>query len=170
MNNNGYEIIEYESKYKKAYIDLNMKWLQEYDLLEEKDEIMISNVEEEVFDKGGKIFLLKSESDIIGTVGILPKADKTIEIIKLAVGKEYKYLGYGKLLMIKAIKESYDLGFDEIVLYTNSTLLDALKLYDKLGFVKDTLDDSGYEVVDIKMIYKGELYKKFPIGCNQSDF
>lgn len=149
------EIIEYKALYKNDYIRLNLSWLKEYNLLEEKDEQIIQNLDEEVFDKGGKVFLLKTEEErIIGTIGLLPVSKKTVEIIKLAVDKKFTGKGFGRQLMEKAIKEAYDMGFLEIILYTNNILKSAIKLYEKLGFESVDLDDSGYESVDIKMIHK----------------
>lgn len=59
MENNIIEIIEYDRKYRDEYINLNMRWLLEYDLLEDKDEIIIQNVEREILDKNGKVYLLR---------------------------------------------------------------------------------------------------------------
>ena len=136
-----------------------MNWLNEYNLLEEKDEEILQNIEREVLDKGGKDFLLVTEDEkLAGTVGILPHTNDTIEIIKLSVDKEYRGFGFGKKLMIKAIDEALHLGYKEIILYTFSGLKTAISIYEKLGFIEEKLDNSGYDVVDIKMIYKGEKY------------
>lgn len=157
MKNNTVEIIEYDRKYKDEYINLNMRWLLEYDLLEDKDEIIIQNVEREILDKNGKVYLLRKNEKIIGTVGLKPSSHDTVEILKLAVDSDFKGLGLGSKLMGKAIKESYELGYKNIVLYTNSKLKAAIGLYEKLGFKKVDLDDSHYEEVDIKMVYEGGI-------------
>ncbi len=155
MKDNTIEIIEYDRKYKDAYINLNMRWLLEYDLLEEKDETIIKNVEKEILDKNGKVYLLRKNEEIIGAVGLHPLSDETVEILKLAVDSDFKGLGLGRKLMQKAIEESYNLGYKDIILYTNSKLKAAIGLYEKLGFKKIELGDSDYEEVDIKMIYEG---------------
>ncbi|MEJ8555221.1 GNAT family N-acetyltransferase [Tepidibacter sp. Z1-5] len=161
MENNTIEIIEYDRKYKDEYINLNMKWLLKYDLLEDKDEIIIQNVEREILDKNGKVYLLRTnKEEIIGTVGLRPISDKTVEILKLAVDSNFKGLGLGRRLMEKAIEESYNLGYKNIALYTNSKLKAAIGLYKKLGFKKVALDDSHYEEVDMKMIYEVKRIKK----------
>lgn len=157
MNNGNFKIIEYENKYKEAYINLNMDWLKEYNLLEERDEIIIRNIESEVLEKGGKIFLLKTkDDDIIGTVGLLPQSEETVEIIKLAVDKKYKGFGLGKYLMVEVIKKAHELKFNKIILYTNSKLKVAIKLYEKLGFVEYSIGENNYEEADVKMIYEGK--------------
>jgi ribosomal protein S18 acetylase RimI-like enzyme len=157
VNNGNFKIIEYEHKYKEAYINLNMGWLKEYNLLEERDITIIENVESEVLEKGGKIFLLKTEGDdIIGTVGLLPQSENTVEIIKLAVDKKYKGFGLGKYLMTEIIKKAYELKFNKIILYTNSKLKVAIKLYEKLGFVEYSIGENNYEEADVKMIYEGD--------------
>lgn len=155
MYNGKFQIIEYKSKYKKEYIELNLNWLKEYNLLEEKDLTIIENINIEVLEKGGKIFLLKTEDDkIIGTVGLLPQSKDTVEIIKLAVGKKYKGLGLGKFLMVQVMEKAHELKFKKTILYTNSKLKIAIKLYKKLGFVECFMVENNYEEADIKMIYK----------------
>lgn len=154
MEDNTIEIIEYDRKYKGEYINLNMRWLLEYDLLEDKDEVMIQNVEREILDKNGNVYLLRKNEKIIGTVALKPSSHDTIEILKLAVDSEFKGLGLGSKLMQTAIKKSYELGYNNIALYTNSKLKAAIGLYEKMGFKKIALDDSHYEEVDIKMIYE----------------
>ncbi|GAA0733053.1 GNAT family N-acetyltransferase [Clostridium oceanicum] len=149
-----YSIVEYSHKYKNDYIKLNLKWLKEHNLLEEKDEIIIENVEDEVISKGGKVYILKKEEEVVGTIGLIPNSFGSIEIIKLAVDKNHTGLGLGKKLMKKAISESYKMGFNKIILYTNSILKPAIGLYEKLGFKRVKLDDnSDYEKVDVKMVY-----------------
>lgn len=156
MKDNTIEIIEYDRRYRDEYINLNMKWLLKYDLLEDKDEEIIKNVEKEILGKNGKVYLLRKNKKIIGTVALKPSSDDIIEILKLAVDNDFKGLGLGTKLMKKAICESYDLGYKNIILYTNSKLKAAIGLYEKLGFKKVALDDSHYEEVDIKMVYEGK--------------
>lgn len=157
MNNRNFEVVEYKQKYRQAYISLNMDWLKEYNLLEERDTVIIENIESEVLEKGGKIFLLKTEDDeIIGTVGLLPQSKDTVEIIKLAVDKKYKGFGLGKYLMVEILKKAHELEFKKIILYTNSKLKVAIILYKKLGFVQHSIDKNNYEEVDIKMIYESK--------------
>jgi len=149
---NIYEIIDYNSDFKEAYIQLNLKWLQEYGLLKDRDEQIIRNLEDEVFKKGGKIFLLVTHDfNLQGSIGLLPKSEQTVEIIKLSVDKMSTGKGYGKKLIQKAIDEAYKMDFTEIILYTNSILRPAISLYEKMGFQRVHLDDGAYEDSDIKM-------------------
>jgi DNA-binding MarR family transcriptional regulator/N-acetylglutamate synthase-like GNAT family acetyltransferase len=154
-SNESFKIIEYENRYQSIYAKLNLDWLIAYDLLEEKDLKLINNIEQEVLDKGGKIFLLQVESgEIIGTIGLVPVNHETVEIIKLSISDDYTGKGFGKRMVQKAIDEAYNMEFKNIILYTNSKLKAAIKLYEKMGFELIDIESNSYELADLKMIYK----------------
>jgi hypothetical protein len=46
---------------------LNIEWLSKYFKIEPKDELVLSNPQEEIIDKGGMIFI----SEVVGTVSLL---------------------------------------------------------------------------------------------------
>jgi hypothetical protein len=47
---------------------LNIEWLSKYFKIEPKDELVLSNPQEEIIDKGGMIFYAKYNEVIVGTV------------------------------------------------------------------------------------------------------
>jgi len=55
----------------------------------------------------------------------------------LAVSKDHRGKGIGRKLAIRAIEELKKHGAEEVVLEAEITNVAALKLYEKLGFVKD---------------------------------
>ena len=55
----------------------------------------------------------------------------------LAVSKQERGRGLGRKLAIRAIEELQRQGAEEIVLETEITNVAALRLYEKLGFVRD---------------------------------
>lgn len=55
----------------------------------------------------------------------------------LAVSKQERGRGLGRKLAIKAIEELQRQGAEEVVLETEITNVAALRLYEKLGFVRD---------------------------------
>ena len=55
----------------------------------------------------------------------------------LAVSKDHRGKGIGRKLAIRAIEELRKQGAEEVVLEAEITNVAALKLYEKLGFVKD---------------------------------
>jgi ribosomal protein S18 acetylase RimI-like enzyme len=57
-----------------------------------------------------------------------------IELIKMFVLTEYRGRGISKLLLDKCIVEAKQRGAKKIILYSNSQLQTAIKLYEKYGF------------------------------------
>jgi len=55
----------------------------------------------------------------------------------LAVDKRYRKRGIGKELVRRAIEAMDAEGCDEVVLETEITNLGAIRLYERLGFVRD---------------------------------
>lgn len=55
----------------------------------------------------------------------------------LAVSKTHRGQGIGKKLVVHAINEMIAKGAEEIVLETEITNVGALRLYERLGFVRD---------------------------------
>jgi ribosomal protein S18 acetylase RimI-like enzyme len=72
------------------------------------------------------------------------------EFTKMAVDEKYRGLKIGKTLALAAIGKARAMGAHKIILYSNTTLANAIALYRKLGF-KEVPVDSVYERSDIKM-------------------
>jgi ribosomal protein S18 acetylase RimI-like enzyme len=145
------EIINYEDKYKLRVKALNHEWLRKYDLWEPIDDEYLDHPKEKILDKGGSIFLVRANSDIIGTASIVTYEDTAVEICKVCVSEKWKGQGIGLALMRKCIEEARNLGAKKILLYSNQKLENALKLYFKLGF-KEIVDTEGkYKTSDVKM-------------------
>jgi len=145
------EIINYSSQYQLDYKELSLEWLYEYNLYEDADGQMLDHPKREVFDKGGYIFLAKINSEIVGTVVIIPAGNNSFEIFKLGVKKNYQRLGIGKALMELCIQQSKAFNAEKIILETNSKLKSAIRLYTKLGFKEVALHKDKYQLSDKKM-------------------
>lgn len=94
---------------------------------------------------------LLSDEKIVGTVGLKKLDDDTVELKALYLHKEYRGRGWGRKLIDTAIKESGRLGFKTIVLDSMSIYKDALRLYEKTGFVPtERFNDNPYADVFMK--------------------
>ena len=83
------------------------------------------------------------------SLSFFDKADKHGQALRgyiamLAVKKEFRRLGIGKILVSKAIENMKIHGVDEIVLEAEYTNTPALKLYEGFGFVRDKRLQSYY--------------------------
>ena len=145
------EIIPFSQDLKDHIKTLNIEWLQKYFRVEEKDEIVLSNPQEEIIDKGGLIFYAKYNDEIIGTTSLMKIDDKTFELSKMAVSYKAQGLGIGNKLLIHCLAVAEENGIKKVLLYSNRKLLPAIHLYEKFGFVEVPLGNVNYERADIKM-------------------
>ncbi|MEO0037935.1 MAG: hypothetical protein RIQ59_1146 [Bacteroidota bacterium] len=75
----------------------------------------------------------KNES-IIGFVTLNKKSESLVDIGLVAVSDGFRGMGIGKKLMQYALTKSYELGYKEIQVVTQSNNISAMKLYESVGF------------------------------------
>lgn len=148
---NTVEIIPFSTDLKEHIKTLNLEWLKKYFKVEPKDEIVLSDPQSEIIDKGGMIFYAKYNNQIIGTVSLIKIDDSTFELSKMAVTDTIQGLGIGKKIMEHCLAVAKEEGIQKLILYSNRSLLPAIHLYEKYGFVEIALEDGVYERADIKM-------------------
>lgn len=146
------EIIDYEPIHQPAIKKLNYDWLKKYDLWEPIDDEYLDFPSQIAIDTGGFIMLARINLEIIGTVFFVPieKSDSG-EICKFCVSDVHQGKGIGELLLRKTIERARELGFNQMILYSNHKLLKALQLYQKVGFEFIEDESNHYETSDIKM-------------------
>ncbi|UTN02890.1 GNAT family N-acetyltransferase [Flavobacterium bizetiae] len=145
------EIIPFSQDLKDHIKTLNIEWLQKFFRVEEKDEIVLSNPQEEIIDKGGLIFYAKYNNEIIGTASLMKIDDTTFELSKMAVSDKAQGLGIGNKLLTHCLVVAEENNINKLILYSNRKLLPAIHLYEKFGFVEVPLGNVNYERADIKM-------------------
>lgn len=149
--NDTVEIIPFTAALAAPIKTLNIEWLTKYFKVEPKDEIVLSNPQGEIIDKGGMIFYAKYNTEIIGTVSLIKIDATTFELSKMAVKDGIQGLGVGKKLMVHCLAVAEQKGIKKLILYSNRKLLPAIHLYEKFGFVEISLEDGVYDRADIKM-------------------
>ena len=145
------QIIPFTPDLKEPIKTLNKEWLQKYFKVEEQDEVVLSNPQEEIIDKGGLIFYAKYNNEIIGTVSLLKVNDNTFELSKMAVSDKAQGLGIGNKLLSHCLAIAEESNIKKFILYSNRKLLPAIHLYEKFGFTEVPLGNVSYERADIKM-------------------
>jgi putative acetyltransferase len=87
------------------------------------------------FDRGGCFdVLLSATGAIIGSVGLHPVDQTTVELRKMYLAPAMRGQGLGRLLLEHALREARRLGFSRVTLETASVLKDAVTLYTRYGF------------------------------------
>lgn len=148
---NTVEIISFSPELKDPIKTLNIEWLQKYFRVEEKDELTLSNPQEEIIDKGGLIFYARYNDEIVGTVSLLKFDDFTFELSKMAVSDRAQGLGIGNKLLTHCVTIAKENNIHKLFLYSNRKLLPAIHLYTKFGFIEVPVEEGIYERADIKM-------------------
>lgn len=128
------KIVDYRNEFKSQFRDLNYDWIKKYFTIEEKDKNILENPEKEIIKKGGFILFAEYENEIAGTVALIKHNKNEFELAKMAVSEKFQGKQIGKSLAIAAIERAKSLNASVLFLETNSTLIPALNLYDKLGF------------------------------------
>jgi N-acetylglutamate synthase-like GNAT family acetyltransferase len=145
-------IVLYKEEYKEYIKTLNYEWLEKYFAIEPIDVIQLSNPQEEILDKGGKIFFALDDDAVIGTASLLKVSDKEYELAKMAVTENYQHAGIGKMLMDYCIEEAKNMNAKKLTLFSNTKLEAAIHVYRKYGFVEIPLPaEIHYVRSDIRM-------------------
>ena len=145
------EIIEYEDKFHEDFRQLNLEWLNTYNLLESHDQIVLDDPRGTIIDRGGFIYLAKSGDEIIGTAGLAKEHDGEYELIKMFVAPALRGKGISRILIEKCLDKAKEIGAKKLLLYSNSQLTTAINLYSKYGFQHVPVVDAPFVTADVKM-------------------
>ncbi len=147
------EIVSYEPIYKPFIKTLNYEWLQKYFDIEANDIVQLSNPEEEILNKGGKIYFALHNNEVVGTSTLMKMDVEEYELAKMAVTEKSQGLGIGEILLEHCIQKAKDMHIKRLSLFSNTKLTAAIALYKKYGFLETPLPlDVHYKRANIKMI------------------
>ena len=154
-NPNDITIVEFEPKYKQAFVDLNVEWISHYFVMEESDFKALNTPEEYILNKGGHILVALYNNEPLGVCALIPfpDADYDFELAKMAVSPKAQGKNMGYLLGIAVLEKAKSLGAKKVYLESNTILKPAIGLYRKLGFVEIPLRPTPYDRCDIQMEY-----------------
>ncbi len=143
------EIISYSAEWHDAFRQLNLEWLDKFNLCEEADMLVLNDPQGTIVDKGGAIYLAKAGDEIVGTAALVPEGHDVYELAKMSVTEQWQGKGISKLLLESCLQKAEELGAEKIELFSNHQLKNALKLYEKYGFGYIEMKDSPFETADI---------------------
>lgn len=145
-------IVPFETKYTQNFKDLNIAWITEYFIVEDKDRELLETSQYSIIDKGGYIFMGLWKNEPVGCFALIKKTDKRFELGKMAVNKSHHGLQIGQKLLMYAIDFAKNKKWDMLELYSSTKLNTALHIYKKYGFINVPLEDNlEYLRSDIKM-------------------
>lgn len=146
-------IITYNPKFAQDFKSLNIEWLETFFYVEPYDLKVLSNPEKYIINKGGFIFFAERDHKILGTVALMPTAEKgVLELTKMAVSPLSRGLGIGQELIEHCIAFAKAIPLNKLILYSHRKLENAIYIYKKWGFIEIPLEEnSSYERANIKM-------------------
>lgn len=144
-------IVDYEDQYQKDFERLNLEWLEKFNLVESHDLEVLNQPRETVINRGGFIFLLKDNDAIIGSAGIYKVNEGEFELIKMYVAPEYRGKKYGEMLLHHCLDKAKEINASKIILYSNSRLQTAIRMYERFGFKHVDVTGAPFETADVKM-------------------
>lgn len=135
-----------------AFAELNRAWIERFFRLEAADRELLDHPEEAIIRPGGQIFFAMDGERPVGTVAAIRTAHDTFELGKMAVDPSYQGQGLGRLLGEAVIEYCRAQCATLVYLETNSILANAIRLYERLGFVHAVRPAaSEYERADVYM-------------------
>ena len=145
------EIIDFEDRYAADFKELNMEWLELYNLTEAHDLEILNDPQGTVIRPGGCIFLARENGIIAGCAGLMKVDADEYELIKMTVATGFRGRGLSKILLGHCLEKAKQLGAKKISLLSNHQLQTALTLYKQFGFKDVAVGHTPYELADVKM-------------------
>lgn len=151
MNLPSVQIVDYDDRFHFRFRELNVEWLEKYNLKEDRDMEVLDDPRGMILEKGGFIWLAKCGEDIVGSSALIMEHNGTYELAKMSVSPEWRGKGISKMLIERCLEKARELGAKRLELFSNSQLKPALKLYENYGFQYVEVKDSPFVTADIKM-------------------
>lgn len=148
------KILDFEPIHQPYFEKFNRQWIEKYFVMEPVDEFVLTEPEEALLKPGGAILMAAYDGEVAGTVA-LRKVDKvTYEFTKMAVDEKFRRKGIAEALSYASFEKAKELGAEKVILYSNSVLTGAIRLYEKIGFRHIPLGKTEYKRSDVKMEIK----------------
>jgi putative acetyltransferase len=145
------KIIPYRSEHHAIFKQLNLEWLDKYNLTESHDLMVLDDPQATILDRGGFIWLAFADDKVVGSAALMKEHEGEYELAKMAVTADYRGRGISKLLIEACLAKAKEIGAKKLLLFSNHQLQTALKLYEKYGFYHVAVEDSPFETADVKM-------------------
>jgi putative acetyltransferase len=143
---------EFEAGDRDAFRTLNEQWIAKYFALEEKDRETLNHPEKYIIDPGGHIYFATLDDEIVGCCALIVNGPDSYEVAKMAVDESRRNLGIGKAMLAHVVEAARVLGAQKLTLETNSKLMNAIHVYESLGFQHVVpAEPSPYKRADVFM-------------------
>lgn len=95
----------------------------------------LADIEVNYIARGGLFEVIEDgDGELVGTVGLYPIDERTVELRKMYFDPRIRGLGLGNATLKRMIDAAGELGFERVYLETAAVLKQAVHLYEKFGF------------------------------------
>ena len=144
-------IREFSDDLAPHFLSINQEWIEKFFSMEAFDREQLENPRTNIIDKGGQVWFAEYQNQMVGTTAMKVVEPGIFELIKMGVLPKAQGNSIGHLLGTTAIEWARGQGASRVVLYSNTCLSSAIRLYYRLGFVEAPIEQGKYQRCDIKM-------------------
>jgi N-acetylglutamate synthase-like GNAT family acetyltransferase len=148
---NPIQIVDYQPEHQPYFEKFNRQWIEKYFTMESLDEYVLTNPGEAILNKGGAILMALYKGEVAGTVGLRKVTDTIYEFTKMAVGENFRRKGIAESISYASFEKAKALGAQKLMLYSNTKIGAAVKLFEKIGFIHLQADTGVYARANVKM-------------------
>jgi glutamate/tyrosine decarboxylase-like PLP-dependent enzyme/ribosomal protein S18 acetylase RimI-like enzyme len=149
------KIIDFRPEHQQTFHELYRDWFTAHFRrpTEPVDEYVLAQPEKAILAKNGAILVATEDDQVAGFVALKNAGPALYELTKMAVRPESRGKGLGEALCRAILERAAALGATRVILYSHSSLREALHLYRKLGFQDVVLEQGLYSSFrcDVKM-------------------
>jgi len=147
------KIVTWQPAYSEEFKKMNLQWLEEFFFVEPHDEDVLGDPENYIIKPGGTILFVQDDHlHLIACVALMKIENNIFELTKMAVKPEYRGKKIGQKLMKSTLDFAREKNWEELIIYSNRKLENAIHLYKKYGFVEIPIEENNpYSRGDIKM-------------------
>lgn len=144
-------IVPFEARHAAAWTALNEAWIARMFVIEPKDRIVLDDPVGQIIAPGGHILMAEMNGRPVGCCALIAMKGGGYELAKMAVDETLRGHGIGKRLMSAAIAMARDLNAPRLYIETNSSLKNAIGLYEAYGFRHMAAQPTAYARCDVWM-------------------
>lgn len=144
-------ILPFEARHAAAWTGLNEGWIARMFAIEPKDRIVLDDPVGQIITPGGHILMAEIDGRPVGCCALIAMTDGGYELAKMAVDENLRGRGIGKRLMTAAVALARELKAPRLYIETNSSLKNAIGLYEAHGFRHMAAQPTAYARCDVWM-------------------
>jgi putative acetyltransferase len=118
---------------------------------------------------GGIFWVVERDDEIIGSIALRPSGGAMVELRRFYVARDARKLGLGAVLFGLFEEEAARRGASMIELWTDARMLDAQRLYQKVGFRRSPGERRCLETGTIRYRYEKQLGAAASAGTTARD-